>query len=239
MSFIAPPAGRVSLANHIAGPFWHSWVEIRTPSLVSEQFTIVFGVDPVERHGEELLELSQQQGFRLFTAFALCLVGYGRFLGGDHDGAASLLRDGIDRYHAAKQRVGLRFRSMFAELLIEADKIHEALATLEVMLSTVMQTGQHGSLPEGLRMKAHALARRSPDDPDIEVLLTRAVDVALACGADLLALRAATSLVTLCRQRPVFPVAVARLREIYARFDEGLELHDLTTARAVLATAAT
>jgi hypothetical protein len=188
----------------------------------------------IERHGEELLTLSEQQGFRLFTAFGLCLVGYSRCLGGDHDGADRLLREGIERYTAAKQRVGLRFRAMHAELLVAVDKIHEALATLEVMLGHVVETGQHGSLPEGLRMKAHALARRSPDDPDVETLLTRALDVALSCEADLLALRAATSLATLCRDRPIFPVARARLRDVLGRFGEGWELEELAAARAAL-----
>ena len=182
-----------------------------------------------ERHGEELLALSEGQGFGLFSAFGLSLAGYGRFLAGDAAGGLARMRDGIDRYLAARQRVGLRFRTLFAEVLVETGRTGEGLGVVDALLAHAAETGEGGSISEVYRVKALALRERSPA-PDVVALLEQAIDLASAQDAHLLALRAALSLV----QFRGGVAALARLRDIAARFDEGVALDALTTAHGLL-----
>jgi hypothetical protein len=63
------------------------------------------------------------------------------------------------------------------------------------------------------------------------------MDVAQAQQAYLLALRAAANLLRFHRERGTASPALARLLELYNRFDEGLDLDDLRTARTLIGAA--
>jgi transcriptional regulator with AAA-type ATPase domain/tetratricopeptide (TPR) repeat protein len=188
----------------------------------------------VAAHGEELLALSREQHFAFFVALAVGLLGWSRVLQGDAPGGLALLREGVDRYRETGQRVGLRLRVEQAQTLLAAGAVDDALATTDEALAHVEANRERALLSEVYRVRAEALNRLAPTGAGPEALLTRALALADEQGADLLALRAATSLVRLQRERGGPCPALATLRDIHRRFTEGLELSDLRSARALL-----
>jgi hypothetical protein len=189
---------------------------------------------PTQRHGEELWHLSEQQGFRFFAAQGLSLAGHGAFLGGDTGGGLTRMRQGVELYRAAGQRVGLRLRTLFAEMLTEVGEVDEALAIADALLAHADATGEGGSLSEVYRVRGQALWRRGSPGADVEVALARAVELAVAQEARLLALRALTGLVRFQSAHAAASPAVERLRAVHGQFTEGLDVADVAAARTLV-----
>jgi tetratricopeptide (TPR) repeat protein len=186
------------------------------------------------RLGEELLDLSREQSFAFFTALALGLLGWARLAQGERAAGAELLRQGLDRYRAASQRVGLRLRAHHAEALLSLGAVDEALGRLEEVLEHSRATGECGLVSELYRLKGEALARRTPGDPEAARALEQAVEIAQEQGATLLALRAAISLVRLERERGGAVPSLVALRRAYQAMTEGSDLPHVQAARALL-----
>ena len=185
-------------------------------------------------YGDELLNLSREQGFGFFTSLALGLAGWADFAGGRRAQGLDRMRQGVDLYRAAGQRVGLRNRVQLGEALVEDGRIDEGLDSIEADLAHVLATGEGALASEVYRIKGEALARRTPGDPQAERLIEHGLGVALAQGAELLALRAASSLVRLQSQNPRPAPALGTLGELLSRCREGLVLSDFRAARALL-----
>jgi transcriptional regulator with AAA-type ATPase domain/tetratricopeptide (TPR) repeat protein len=190
--------------------------------------------DRVAAIGDEMLALSREQRFPFLTSLALMLTGWARFALGDTDRGLAMMREGDAMYRGAHQRVGLRSRAQLAEALVAAGAVDEALAVAEEALAHAGATRDAIYRSEVLRAKGEALARRSLDDPTATACLDEAIDVATAQGATLLALRAATSLARLQRQRGAAVSAAATVRQLLGRFADGLDLADLRAAREQL-----
>jgi transcriptional regulator with AAA-type ATPase domain len=186
------------------------------------------------RLGEELLDLSREQSFAFFIALALGLLGWARLAQGERAAGAELLRQGLDRYRAASQRVGLRLRAHHAEALLSLGAIDEALGRIEEVLEHSRATGECGLVSELYRLKGEALARRTPGDPEAARALRQAVEIAQEQGATLLALRAAISLVRLERERGDAAPSLAALRRAYQAITGGSDLPHMQAARALL-----
>jgi tetratricopeptide (TPR) repeat protein len=186
------------------------------------------------RLGEELLDLSRDQSFAFFTALALGLLGWARLAQGERAAGAELLRQGLDRYRAASQRVGLRLRAHHAEALLSLGAIDEALGRIEEVLEHSRATGECGLVSELYRLKGEALARQAPGDPEAVRALQQAVEIAQEQGATLLALRAAISLVRLERERGDAAPSLGALRGAYQAITGGSDLPHMQAARALL-----
>jgi len=184
--------------------------------------------------GEELLALSREQGFRFFIALALGFCGWAAFAEGDRSRGLALMREGVESYRAAGQRVGLRLRVQLAEALAESGRPDEALAIVEDGVAHAAATGDRALLSELHRIRGDVLTATDPGDPAARAALQTALDTAESQGANLLALRAARSLVRLERDRAGHAAAVLTLQSVHGRFQEGLELPDLDQARVLL-----
>jgi len=186
------------------------------------------------RLGEELLDLSREQSFAFFTALALGLLGWARLAQGERAAGAELLRQGLDRYRAASQRVGLRLRAHHAEALLSLGAIDEALARIEEVLEHSRATGECGLVSELYRLKGEALARRTPGDPEAARALQQAMEIAREQGATLLELRAAISLVRLERECGDAAPSLGALRRACQAVTGGSDLPHVQAARALL-----
>jgi hypothetical protein len=144
------------------------------------------------------------------------------------------MQEGVALYRSAGQRVGLRNRVQLVEALLEEGRLDEGLEAIEGDLAHVLATGEGALASEVYRLKGEALAHRSPGDPQSLLLLEQALAIASAQGADLLALRAAMSLARHQGNGGGPPPALGAVKEILARFREGLELSELRAARALL-----
>jgi DNA-binding winged helix-turn-helix (wHTH) protein/predicted ATPase len=150
--------------------------------------------------------------------------------GRSEEGIAQM-RGGI----AAHRAIGAEIRTpAFLALLADGyrmlDRKEEGRAVVDEALDVGARTGQHYWDAELHRLKA-AL---TPEEPEAESCLRRAIDVARSQHALSFELRAATGLARLWAAQGKAKDAHALLAEVYGRFTEGFETADLTAASTLL-----
>jgi predicted ATPase len=109
------------------------------------------------------------------------------------------------------------------------------LAVLTEPMSLVVAQGECWWEAELYRLKGELLLALSPNnEPDVEVCLHHALDVARRQQAKSLELRAATSLARLWQRQGKHAAARELLALIYGWFTEDFDTADLCDARALL-----
>jgi tetratricopeptide (TPR) repeat protein len=110
----------------------------------------------------------------------------------------TLLRNGIGQYEGCGQLVATSFfRALLVEVLLELERVPEALAELVGIRGFVERSGEQRQVPELHRLEAECLRRTSPDGrgrTEAVECLRRAVSVARARGARLWEQRATAAL---------------------------------------------
>jgi len=110
----------------------------------------------------------------------------------------TLLRHGIGQYEGCGQLVATSFfRSLLVEVLLELERVPEALAELVAIRGFVERSGEQRQVPELHRLEAECLRRTDPDGrgrADAVECLRRAVSLARARGARLWEQRATAAL---------------------------------------------
>ena len=188
----------------------------------------------VQALGEELLMLSRDHAFTLFTAFGLNMTGWAKMATGDSDGGMATMREGADLFRSVGQRAGLIHRAYLAEALLSVGSIEEALDVVTEALQRSKETAEGAFIAEVLRVQGEMFVQRARV-PDAEASFRQAIDVASQQGAWLFALRAACRLAALSLEtgsggRDALDV----LGSITNRFPLALEYADLLTARALI-----
>lgn len=188
----------------------------------------------VQALGEEILMLSRDHGFTLFTAFGLNMTGWAQMATGDRDGGLGKMRKGAELFRSVGQRAGLIHRAYLAEAFLSVGSIEEALDVVTEALQRSKETAEGAFVAEVLRVQGEIFVQRSKG-PDAEASFRQAIHLAAQQGAWLFALRAACRLAALSletgsRARDALDV----LGGITHRFRPTLEYADLLTARALL-----
>jgi len=186
------------------------------------------------QRGEEIVNISREQGFAYFVGMGLYFTGWAAFLSGDRTRSVSVMREGADAYRAVQHRVGLRLRAQLADGLIEVGQTDEARRILDESLAQADEVGEGAGAPELFRVRGRLLLTLDPGDPAAADSVRRALAMAREQGAWLHALRAATDLVRIERRGSGRGASETSLREIYARFTDGFDLPELRAARALL-----
>jgi tetratricopeptide (TPR) repeat protein len=133
---------------------------------------------------------------------------------------------------------------VFAELSMDAGRIHAGLDAIEEALRATGSTGMNHYDAELYRLKGELLFRQILPEGngkwndsrlnEIGACFEQAIAIAQKQQAKSLELRATTSLAVLLNQRNKQPEAHKRLKPITEWFSEGLQTHDLQEARALL-----
>jgi class 3 adenylate cyclase/predicted ATPase len=121
-----------------------------------------------------------------------------------------------------------------AELLIEAARFEEALATLTECRRMIELTGQSYVRPEVYRQRAVALGGSGAAAREVEAALETALNIARRQGLRFYELRAATSLARFWMRTGRVAEAQALLAPVAGGFTEGRETAELREAEAVL-----
>ncbi|MEN8160418.1 MAG: adenylate/guanylate cyclase domain-containing protein [Myxococcota bacterium] len=184
---------------------------------------------------EELIVLSEEQGFPLWLGVGQVIRGWSLLEGGDESGQA-LIDSGMGHLAQVGARVGSTgFMAIMAEVHWKHGREDAALGVLELALqpgkgdrSTFFDAELH-------RLRGEILAfGRSRAVGKGEKLMRRALDVARSQGARSLELRAATTLARLLRDAGRGDEGRALLAPIHAWFREGHDAEDLRQAAALL-----
>ena len=185
---------------------------------------------------ETLVRHAEKHSLGPYHMVGLALRGELAIKGGDLSGV-EVLRHSIEvlraGHHDLLQTV---FATALAEGLAGSGRFDEALTTLdEAIASTERNGGTSFDLPELLRVKGQLLATRpTPDEPEAERCLMRAVDSARQQGAIAWELRAAMTLARRWAQNGRKSDARALLEATLAPFKQGFETGDLRAAHRLL-----
>jgi hypothetical protein len=114
----------------------------------------------------------------------------------------ALLRRGIIEYEASGQLVATSFfRALLVEVLLDLNRVSEALGELAVAHDFVERSGERRQVPELHRLEGECLLRSGPAGgrraPEVAACLRRAVSLARERGAWLWEQRATAALARL------------------------------------------
>jgi predicted ATPase len=191
-----------------------------------------------QESAQEVLELAEAHGFRIWNAVGSCLLGTALVGLGSTEKGLALIEQGLDAYR------GLKTPPVFWPMLLHlcagaygaASKpevgLHMMNEAIEVGSSSAARTGTSEFL---IRMAALLLAVSSDHAAEAEALYQQAVLNAQEVHAPMLELRAAIGLSRLWNQQGKKEQARKVLNEAYSKITEGFTTADLKEASALLA----
>ena len=186
-------------------------------------------------HAEAAVRLGQLYGLPSWTALATALRGWALIeLGQKAEGLAQL-RDGT----AAWQARGFThfvpfFLGLRAEACLKLEMQTEATGAVSAARTIVKNGADRYWLAELHRLEGELARAEGRDGSRAVAHFRQAMDTARGQEARMLELRAATSLARLWQGQDRCQAARQVLAEVYNRFDEGFQAHDLQAAGALL-----
>jgi class 3 adenylate cyclase/predicted ATPase len=190
----------------------------------------------VVKVGESIVGQSIEQVFPNWLAQGMVFRGWGVAYLGDPDQGINFMRQGLDLW--AKTGAELRktyFLSLLADACIRAGQLTDALEVIDTALDQVTRSEEHFWEAELHRQRGETLLLlRKPDAAGAQASFMHALEVARTQKQRSLELRAATDLARLWQIQGRTGKARALLEPVYSWFTEGLDTHDLVTARTAL-----
>jgi TOMM system kinase/cyclase fusion protein len=186
-------------------------------------------------YGGQLMTLSSEQNLFAFSAPGMVGYGGGLIACGKVEEGLRFVRDGLERYRMLGIMASYSYyQSYLARGLLAAGRSQEALDAIAegLGLCDTLHARLHES--ELWRLRAEALAQLD-DVTGAHDAARRAVEIAHQRGAGALELRAATTLASLARGTAEEAAARTKLETLCGSFADGAEMHDVQTARALLA----
>jgi DNA-binding winged helix-turn-helix (wHTH) protein/tetratricopeptide (TPR) repeat protein len=171
-------------AQAMGGPYNRSYAR----ELAAQFWASAGRRDVALEHADLAKALAARHGFVVHAAVADTVRGWAlRDVGG--------LRAGIDDYEGASQYVGTSlFRALLVEVLLEQDRVDEALAELAAIRRFVDRSGERRHLAELDRLEGECRRRRGAEGPAARACFERALARARADGTPLWAHRAEAAL---------------------------------------------
>jgi predicted ATPase len=190
----------------------------------------------VEKLIHEVIAVSREQGFRVFSAWALMLQGWTLARRGQGKSAVDRIRNALDMSQATGSRAQEPiFLGLLAEAMALADAIEDGLAVLTEAMAIAQSSGAKGNDAELHRLRGDLLGRLpSGGNEEVEACFRSALAIAREQGTRGFELRAAVSLARLRRDQCRHAEARDLLAPIYGWFTEGFGTPDLKEAKALL-----
>jgi predicted ATPase/DNA-binding winged helix-turn-helix (wHTH) protein len=181
----------------------------------------------------QLLAAAKKHSLNPYHAGGVGLHGELLIRQGLHSSGIVELRRALDILAAERHLIQApEFGGVLAEGLAATGQVDEALATIDRAIAQRQGSGASFDMPQMLRIKAEILMSGArPAWPLAEELLQSSLCLAREQSSLSWELRSA---IALTRMRPGDRAAHSILYEIYSRFVEGFETHDLTLARCLL-----
>ncbi|MDX1412115.1 MAG: hypothetical protein R3351_08145, partial [Nitrospirales bacterium] len=185
---------------------------------------------------EELMKLSEDEGFLLYVPVGMMYLGWALAEGGNTEEGLRQMERGKDLYCSRGNRIKfVEVSVMYAEILRRAGRMEDALRALGEGMNHAKTQQEHLLEPELYRLKGEILRQNQGDTAtEAEVPLQKAVDLSRAQKARWLELRATTSLCRLWQAHGNNDKARRELQQIFNWFTEGFDTKDLIEAGNLL-----
>lgn len=191
--------------------------------------------EPILAFTEELLALSDEHGLLQWRDSAILIRGWALTIQGRPEGIG-IMKQGMVSLKMMLQGLHSSVLSFLPEVGARDPRESGAgISTAEMSLEKSKLTGECYINGELLRLKGECLLTLSPDNAQqAQACFEQALVVTRAQNAKSFELRAATSLARLWLGQGKTVEAKHVLAEIYGRFSEGFDTHDLIEAKALL-----
>jgi class 3 adenylate cyclase/tetratricopeptide (TPR) repeat protein len=193
---------------------------------------------------EEMVALSEENGFPLWVAVGKMLRGWALAATGSAESGLADFAQGLEHAMAIGNRLGASVMfGIQAEIYMALTRYEEAIAAVDMGFAIVTGTGETPNDSDLCRIRGENLLLWSRMEPDgrsrsapaqAQEAFRRAVDIARTQESKSLELRAATSLARLWRDQGKRSEARHLLAPIYSWFTEGFDTRDLQDAKALL-----
>ena len=191
-------------------------------------------LDLAERYIAMFAEQAVTNALDVWRIYGRCFRGTLRIQRGEVAGGAVQLGEAVDELRQAKFVQYLTaFLLAQAEGLGAAQHVEPALLAIHEALARIERTKERWCLAEALRIRGE-LALQIGSRLEAESYFRQALELARAQGALSWELRAATSLARLCRAQGMPAPGRAVLEPVLAKFTEGLDSRDVTSAAELL-----
>jgi predicted ATPase len=183
----------------------------------------------------EAIALSTKYSFELGLAWATSAHGWALAEQGREDVLGTLI-NGLSATRVTGANLNnTHTLALLAEIYLRHDRIDEGLSTIDDALKLAVTGEERFRHAELLRLKGELLLRQSDRSvPVAEQCLCEALKIAQDQHAQMLELRAATSLARLWKTLHKVDEAIRILQPVYARFHEGVDNLELSEAKTVL-----
>ncbi|WP_299488458.1 adenylate/guanylate cyclase domain-containing protein [Acaryochloris sp. IP29b_bin.137] len=208
------------------------------------QYQLTRNLPLVEDKAEELLDISQAEGFLLWIPVAMLFHGWSIALQGRTQDGLQEMVEGLDLFKQTGTSVIFpQVMGMMAEVYWLSERFEEAFHTLEVGIQEAKTRNEHHMEPELYRLKAEFLWHQfsqtqrilqAADVCIVEDCFKEATSLAHQQNAIMLELRAALSLSRFWCSQGSTNAARECTSEIYNQFTEGLGTPDLRQVRLFL-----
>jgi class 3 adenylate cyclase/predicted ATPase len=183
---------------------------------------------------DQLIVVAAEQGFPHYQALGTIYRGWGKVMSGEVSEGIALLRSGSSAYSAVGADARISFHiALLAEACAIAGQVEEALLLANDALQIAERIGERWFAAELHRHKGQLLLRHGRPEAAAE-LYRKALTIAEEQEAKLWQLRAAVSLARLRRDQGRRAEACDLLAPVYGWFTEGLDTHNLKSAKVLL-----
>jgi predicted ATPase len=193
-------------------------------------------VQAAREQAEDLVTLSDQQGFAQWRAGGTMMCGWALTVQGQEGEGMAQMHHGLTAWRAMGIEAGLPYwLAMLAEAYGSTGQVEAGRGVLAEALTLVGTTEERWWEAELHRLTGELLLARSMENAaEVEACFRQALDIARRQEAKALELRAAVSLSHLWQQQGKRAEAYELLAPIYGWFTEGLDTADLQEAKALL-----
>jgi adenylate cyclase len=186
---------------------------------------------------EEAIRFGRSYGLPSWTALATTTRGWALVAQGQAIEGLAQLSEGITAWQAR----GFRHLTPFllalqAEACLKTRRLEEGIAALAAARTIAHNGGDTYWMAEVNRLQGELSKTQGEDDSEVEAHFRQALEISRQQEARMLELRAAMSLARLWQSQDKKQAARQMLVEVYGRFDEGFDSHDLQAARTLLRT---
>jgi DNA-binding SARP family transcriptional activator len=179
---------------------------------------------------EAAAEAATRDGYRYRVAMAMVLHGWARAAEGAYEQGIAELEQGLELSRETGARMDDPYNlALLADACARAGRVDAAFAALERARERAPSTRRFFYESELARLSGELLLRQGRGD-EAEARLREALALARRHGSPALELRAALSLAGWLRDDGARELTT----NVYSRFTEGFETHDLVAARALL-----
>ena len=222
----------VDLAANIAHPFSRTHAGFHAAQLYELRREPALSL----AHAEEVSRIAAENDFSFIGIVGQALEARALSAQGHSARAIPKIEDSIQRLRDSQ--VGARlsyFLSLLVAALVEGGELEGASAAVDEAMKSLSEHGEMTWVAEVYRLKGCVLHKiDTENDPEAEVWLRRALDLAGEQDAKSWQLRAATDLALLWQEQEKSADASAVLGPIYDWFTEGFGTADLRNAKGLL-----